>query len=697
MTPSTFFPAPRRAAALALLACAAAPAFGAATLTLRAWADLAADVGAQMQLRVDGQVIGTVEVRSTAASDYRFTVPALQAGSKVEVVFLNDGGGNGQDRNLHVGSLASGSQTVTPQAAGAVFDRGGGALAFDGLDLLPAQSGLYWSGALRLTWPAAPVDPAVAAKQAAARLLMQGSFGPTMAELTRVSQMTPAAWIAEQMALPFTPSYVDHVQGRYARGDAWRPGGANYDPTWIGQHFWANAAKAPDQLRHRVGWALHQVLTVSQADPNLWAHTRAYAGYLDTLNRHAFGNYRALLEAVALSPATGLYLSHLRNRKEDAATGRVPDENFARELMQLFTIGLHELNIDGTPRRDAAGRPIETYGNADVSALARVFTGWSWGFADNQLTDANFRWREPELSAARDDQADLQRMKAYPGQHSGAEKRLFAGKPHAVVLAAGNTAQEDVRLALDALFRHPNVGPFIGRQLIQRLVKSHPSPGYVGRVAGVFNNNGQGVRGDLGAVVKAILLDAEARTPGAGPAEGKLREPVLRVAHWMRALGARSVTGEYLLSWELEPSGQHPMFPPSVFGYYRPGYVPPLPGFAAGGVTAPELQIVNEVSAAAWVDLALSMSWDGLGWTGAGRDIVPDVAPLAALARAGNVGGLVDRLDLLLFAGRMSAGLRQAVVDTVLGVGGTTEESHLHRARAALLVALASNEFQVQR
>ena len=205
------------------------------------------------------------------------------------------------------------------------------------------------------------------------------------------------------------------------------------------QAFWKSVAVDDDQLRQRVAFALHQIFMVSQLDSNLYNQARAYAHYVDTLNQQAFGNFRTLMEEMALSPVMAIYLTHLRNRPEDPASGRVPDENFARELMQLFTIGLHELNADGTPKLAADGQPVETYGNADVMALARVFTGWSWGFPDNQLTSANF-WATPNLTATGDIKTDLQRLKAYPGQHSMAEKKLFAGKPWALTIPANGTA-----------------------------------------------------------------------------------------------------------------------------------------------------------------------------------------------------------------------------------------------------------------
>jgi uncharacterized protein (DUF1800 family) len=385
----------------------------------------------------------------------------------------------------------------------------------------------------------------------------------------------------------------------------------------------------------------------------------------------------------------------MRNRPEDAATGRLPDENFAREVMQLFTIGLHELNSDGTPKLGSNGRPIETYDNDDVMALAKVFTGFSWAFPDTQLTEQNFRYGNPDYSAANDQHIDLPKMKAYPGQHSTAEKRLFTGTPNASVIPANSTAQDSVRIALDTLFKHPNVGPFIGRQLIQHLVTSHPSPAYVARVAAKFNNNGSGVRGDMASVVRAVLLDTEARTaPVADP--GKLREPVLRLSHWMRSFGATSLSGEYLMSSELSTLSERALYAPSVFGYFRPGYVPPNTAFAAAGTTMPELQIVNESTTVAWVNTALALAGSGLGWTGSAKDVRSTLEPLVTLSTAGNVTGMIERLNLLLLAGRMSPALKQDLLDAATSVTGTSADSHRNRAGVALFITLSSPEFLVQ-
>lgn len=667
------------------------------TLTVRARAQATTGDGALMNVLVDGTVIGTAVVRSSEFADYSFSAAGLRAGAAVDVVFASPAVA-GQERSLFVAYVSDGANvTMLPAAADAVFDRGEGTAAFDGNDLLPGQSELWWAGALRLKWPAVSADATARARRyAASRLLQQATFGPTGAEVERVAAMTPEAWIAEQQALPYSTGYAEYVQSQYAKGDAYRPQGAQYTPAWIGQRFWASAATSPDQLRRRVGYALHHIFMASQVDSNLHFEARAYGAYLDTLNKNAFGNFRQLLEEVVLSPVMGIYLSHMRNRKEDPAAGRTPDENCAREVMQLFTIGLHQLNVDGSLKLGSNGKPIETYTNDDVMAMAKVFTGWSWAFPDNQLTENNFLWASPDTSAARDQRIDTLKMRAYPGQHSPAEKRLFAGTAQAVTIPANSSAETGMRMALDALFKHPNVGPFIGRLLIQRLVTSNPKPAYVARVATVFNNNGQGVRGDLAAVVRAVLLDEEARqAPTAG--FGVLREPVLRVTHWMRAFGATSRSGDYMMAWDLEDLSQRVMFAPSVFGYFRPGYVPPNTQFSASGATAPEFQLVNESTTASWVNTVDALVGAGLGWTGSTTDVSTQLSALVDLATRGDGQGLLEHLNLLLFAGRMSPELRQDILDAVGGVGLATSTSQLNRARVALLLALASPEYLAQR
>jgi len=665
------------------------------TLTFRARADVAGGVGAMVSVLVNGATVGTVEVKSTALADYKVTAPGLTAGAKVELAFTNDAVVGGVDRNFYVTYLTDGTTVVPSTANGVAIDRGAGAAAFDGLDVIKGQINIPWNAALRVIWPSNPVDAQWARKVDAVRFLQQATFGPTLADVDTLVNTSYDAWISAQMALPYTADFVSYIQGKYALGDAYRPLGANYNYTWVGQKFWERAINAPDQLRQRTAFALHKIFMISQADSNLQFQARSYANYVDMLHKHAFGNFRDLLEDIALSPAMGIYLSHIRNRPEDLTVGRMPDENFAREIMQLFTIGLYELNADGTLHLDPNGNPIDTYNNNDVMAMSKVFTGWSWGFPDAQLTLTNFRWVTPSVTMANDQQIDLLRMKPYPGQHSTIEKKLFTGRRWAVTLPAGNSAQADLKTALDTLFNHPNVGPFIGRQLIQHLVTSNPSQAYVSRITAVFNNNGQGVRGDLGAVVRAILLDPEARTTPAANA-GKLREPVLRITHWIRAFNVKSAKGDFPMPWLLDDQGERAFGSPSVFSYYRPGYVPPNTKFSTRGAYAPEFQIVNENTVALWLNTAEAMAGSGIAWTGAANDLVANYAPQAALAGSDNMASVLDQLNLLLLGGRMTPSLRGQLIEMMSQIPTSNADGPLLRARAATFLSLASPEYVFQ-
>lgn len=664
-----------------------------ALLIVYARADLANGVGAEMEVRVNNQLLGRTTVNSTSPQPYRFDAQ-LNAGSRIDITFTNDGTVNGQDRNLHVLYVGDGKRFLPVTPANSRLDRGTGARAFDGVDVIDGQSKVLWNGTLRLQWPDAATI--TAAQQQAARLLEQATFGPTAAEINRAAAMGASAWVSDQLAKPAQDVFVPHLQARFALGANWRPDGSAYSSQWTAQRYWAAAATSPDQLRRRMAFALHHILMVSLTDNAFDLQPRAYAKYLDTLNRHAFGNYRDLLEAIALSPAMGLYLSHIRNLPEDDATGRQPDENFARELMQLMSIGLVELNIDGSPRLDASGSSIETYTNDDVMAMAKVFTGWSWAFPDNELTAHTFRSKSPGLAAGSDAGVDLLPMKPYPGLHSSAPKVLFAGKPWGVNIPAGTGARESLRLALDAVFNHPSAGPFIGRQLIQHLVTSHPSPAYVARVAAAFNDNGRGVRGDLAAVVRTILLDAEARTPPHTDV-GKLREPVLRLTHWMRAFDARSTGGDYVNLNEAQRLQQRLLHAPSVFGYFRPGYAMSVGDPAQTSLTLPEFQLVNEATVIHWFNVAQYMVTHGLGGSGGVRDVTSTYAALTPLATRGDFEGLTEQLNLLLFAGQMPPSVKADIAEAMTGVLGNTAASHLFRVQAAVLVAMTAPEYLMQR
>lgn len=545
--------------------------------------------------------------------------------------------------------------------------------------------------------PPPPADEPVITRAQAARFLTQASMGPTEAEITRVMELGYAGWIDAQFALPAT-SHRAHWETRDAAIRAATPGiTAAQDQLF--ESFWKQAVTGEDQLRQRVVWALSQIFVISMIDDNLFGNSRAVAAWLDMLGEQGLGNYRQLLDSVSRHPLMGLYLSHLRNQKAKPSTGRVPDENYAREVMQLFSIGLVELYEDGTPRL-TNGSPTDTYGSADISGIARVFTGWSWTCPDGPDNNCFFYGSVEGVS---DPDRNFKPMQAFAQYHSTEEKRFLG-----VTIPAQTTIDPhgSLRVALDTLANHPNVGPFIGRQLIQRLVTSNPSPTYVRDISRVWADNGQGVRGDLRAVVRAILLHPEARGP-ATDTSGKLREPVLRLAAMLRALGFQSDTGWWRVGNTDSPAfglGQTPMRAPSVFNFYRPGYVAPGTGSAARGLVAPELQIANETSAAGYVNYMRDAVSVGVGITNTvgvvRRDIQADFS--AEMALAHDPAALVERTFLRLLphvavSDELRADIVAAVGSIALPTTGSTATALRTRVNTALLLTLVSAEFQVQR
>jgi uncharacterized protein (DUF1800 family) len=528
--------------------------------------------------------------------------------------------------------------------------------------------------------PSQPPPAVMPTSSEAARFLTQSTFGPTDESIERVRSVGYSGWIDEQFALAASPHLA------YVR--------ANYDPAisgtnfnWLQDSFWQQAIAAPDQLRQRVKFALSQILVVSAENGTIAGMADGHASYVDLLGEHAFGNYRQLLEAVATHPAMGIYLTHLRNRKGDPVTGRVPDENFAREVMQLFSIGLLELNQDGTPRL-VNGAPVETYTNADTSGIARVFTGWSW--AAPTTSDQAFNG----TASANYPDRNVRPMQAYPQFHETGAK-TFLG----VTIPANTSAQASMKIAMDTLFDHPNLCPFIGRQLIQRLVTSNP--GYVSRVAAACANNGSGVRGDMKAIVRAVLLDADARDAGklTDPQWGKVREPVLRLSNWARCFGATSASGNWTIRGLDSPStslGQQPFRAPSVFNYYRPGYAPPNTAIATAGLVAPEFQIVGETSVVGYVNFMQGVISTGAGVAVNGvRDVRASYA--AEQAIADNADALIDRIDRCLTNGSMPAVTRQEIRNAVNAISLTATNGRANRVYTAILLTMASPDYLVQK
>ena len=533
------------------------------------------------------------------------------------------------------------------------------------------------------------------------RLLTQASFGPTDADIAHVMSIGASAWIDEQMALPVQA----HNLARWNSDNAIT--GASM-PNTVCSSFYQGAMQNTDQLRERVAFALSEIFVVSTQDISLGSSkSQMVASYLDMLNNDAFGNYRQLLNDVSMHPAMGTFLSSMSNRKEDSTIGRIPDQNFAREVMQLFSIGLVQLNIDGTPKLDSHGQQQYTYGASDIDGLSRVFTGFSWAGPDTSQDRFN---NKPAIEVPLRYWTPMQ---GYPQDHSVSAK-TFLG----VTVAAQATPNPSLSLntAIDTLYGHPNVGPFISKQLIQRLVTSNPSPAYVTRVATVFNDNGSGVRGDLKAVVKAILLDTEARDPAtaAGPGFGKLREPVLRLTAFLRAYHATSDSGLYLIYNTDDPGsqlGQSPLRSPTVFNFFRPEFVNAGGLTAAHGLVAPEMQVTTESSTAGYPNFMIAAVRGGVGVRGltggTGRlDVQPDFS--SELPLAGTSQALVADVTARLIGDSVNAALQaqiQAAVDSIaipqLNKAGSNQSqidnAKRNRVSAAVVLTLASPEFIAQK
>jgi uncharacterized protein (DUF1800 family) len=557
--------------------------------------------------------------------------------------------------------------------------------------------------ALAVTRTPTAVADAPASRAEAARFLTQATFGPTAADIDRLMLLGYSAWIDEQFALPATSHRAYWEAADAALKALPTPGAAGQDQVW--ESFWKQAVNGPDQLRQRVVFALSEIFVISALDGNVGEQPRAMAAWLDMLGQQGFGTYRRLLENVSLHPLMGLYLTSLKNRKADAATGRVPDENYAREVMQLFSIGLVKLNRDGTPVL-IDGKPVETYTPTDISGLARVFTGWSWACSSTN----NNCFNNGSTGGISDPDRHFKPMQAYPQFHSTVATSFLG-------VNIGQQKSPDPRatlsVALDTLNKHPNTPPFISTLLIQRLVTSNPSPKYVGDVAAVFERNANGGRGDLKAVVKAILTHPEART--AVDPRGKVREPVLRLSAYLRAFPHTSITG----GWKVGNTdsaatslGQTPLRAGSVFNFFRPGYVAPGTVSAGAGLVAPELQLLNESSASGYVNFMRDNLGSGVGQfqgTVGGvvynrRDLQRDWAPEVALALtpAELIASVTGRLLYTPPSATLLTDLTTAINSITVPTPTATNAAAVlaakrNRINVAVLLTLASPEFLVQK
>jgi len=509
----------------------------------------------------------------------------------------------------------------------------------------------------------------------AARFLNQATFGAnaeTIAEFRRFP--SKAAWIDAQMQLPvsLTQPYTRANSNGSLRKTRHVP-------------WWNNAVSEPDQLRQRMAFALSQIFVVSDIDKALSNNQYAMTDYYDMLANNAFGNYRQILEKVTLHPVMGRYLSMVRNEKANPAENIRPDENFAREVLQLFSIGLHELDNQGEPTNP--NNPIPSYDQKTIEEFARVFTGWEF--------PRTRRWGDTGISSDN----YIGRMVPFEEFHDFGSKTLLNG----AVVPAGLSTSDDMQAALDNIFQHQNVGPFIGKQLIQRFVTSNPSPEYVGRVAAVFNNNGNGERGDLAAVIKAILLDDEAqRGIDANPEFGKIREPNIKWAHYWRALDwsygpdANGVhrTADFDMSRLDEMGGQAVLKSKSVFNFFLPDN-PLVPGTK---LLAPEMQIMSEAFIAATHINYHHQVYRFHNRANLNDDssfvTITNLEPLADLST--NPDDLLDWYNLMYFGGSMPDTMRATLREYMLGLPNTSD-GRFARAQDTLFMVMVSPASSVQR
>ncbi len=576
----------------------------------------------------------------------------------------------------------------------------------------------------------------------ASRFLLQSQFNASDAEIAAVTATTFATYLQQQYAKPIGQTGVQWLD---ARGYGISDTNSYFFNTYPAEFMlWNQLFTAQDAMRKRMALGLSEFFVASMQSAEFTWRSHAYGQYWDILAKNAFGNFRQLLEEVTLSSAMGYYLNTKGNQKENKATGRVPDENYGREVMQLFTIGLYKLNLDGSIQTDANGVKLESYTQSDVTNIARVFTGY----------DFDVRTTDPKIPVYNNDgtlatytveskDAVLRPMALTANRHSP-EAATFLG----TTIAENTTGAAALQTALNTLFNHPNVGPFFGKQMIQRFVTSNPSPAYVARVAAAFNNNGAGVRGDLKAVWTAIFLDDEARrqyavstvpmpVPSAGStirnekgqlnrniadkAFGKLREPMLRFVQWGRTFGVTSAQNSwklFSLSNASNQLGQSPLQSPSVFNFFRPGFIPPSSALAATNTTAPEFQIVNETTVGGYLNFMQDSIRNGLNcpepsqpqaaYTNYQRDIKATYT--SELALISDPSALVKRVNLLLAAGQISDANQTLMITAIasmplitLPVNPTTAQitqlnnQQLDRVSAAILMAMASSEYLIQK
>jgi uncharacterized protein (DUF1800 family) len=534
-------------------------------------------------------------------------------------------------------------------------------------------------------------------QQEASRFLAQATLGADRTLIDQVAAQGIENWIDAQIALPQS-QLLNYLYTNL------------YNPAQIGTEspqrelfryaLWQTIMTGQDLLRQRIAFALGEIFVISTATDAIYNVANGAADWVDMLLRNAFGNFRDLLQDVTLHPLMGSFLSHAGNRKTDPALNRFPDENYAREIMQLFTIGLFQLNPDGSQQLDGQGNPVPTYDNNDITEFAKIFTGLQYDFDG----DPHVWWTPNFESGWLNSYTAVRPLKMWEDEHEPGAKNLLNG----TVLPAGQSGMEDINGALDNLFNHPNVGPFIGRQLIQRLVKSNPTPAYIARVTAAFNDNGSGVRGDMQTVVKAVLLDDEAREPAwiTDPANGKLREPFFRFAQMLRVFHYDNPQNKFWdAGWGVDSSLRQFLFnAPSVFNFFSPDFRPPGP-LGAGNLAGPEFQLLNSFTAISTINhwysrlewgYVLDLPADDREINGQTYDLdqpQPDFSFEQTLI--GDIDTLIDHFDLVLTYGTLSTQMREILRTAVAGyaaAGGEDEEV----IRFAAFLFLLCPEYAVQ-
>jgi len=540
----------------------------------------------------------------------------------------------------------------------------------------------------------------------AARFLEQATFGPTDADIRTLSLEGYQAWLSQQFAMQPTPTEPAVEQSLIVNNPPCATADVkcnaalfvqnNQDDSLVQQSFWQQSMTAPDELRQRVKYALSQQFVISSNNTtSIQNMPRGEAAYYDLLGADAFGNFRRFLEDITLNPMMGQFLSVQGNDKGNATTD--PDENYAREVMQLFTIGLWQLNDDGSQKLDGNGNPIPTYSNTDVKGLAAVFTGWSWNIPGDSTDNA---WSNCCVYVGPGYGEELLPMQSFPNHHSTVEKDFLG----VTIPASGSPDPAgDLKIALDTLFNHPNLPAFFSKQLIQHLVTSNPSPAYINRVAQVFKDDGTGVRGNMQAVITAILMDQEARDTASAtsnPQYGKVREALVRYTEWARAFTAQSRTGSFDVGSTEDPIyglGQMWLRSPTVFNWFAPGYAPPNTSISAAGLLAPEMQMTNVSSVVGYINYMQRA-------IGANARGGPDVFSYYSteMSLAATPDQLMDRINLLLMSGQMSATLYNQILAAITDIPIPTSNQNainaalLARVQTAIYLTVASPDYAAQ-